>query len=148
MNHTPEPWVVQKLNNCRDELWLQIGYEKPDGTKWGPVCRINSPAEPMPDGVVAEIKHMATSNEQQEANAERIVACVNNLAGVKDPQKFRMAFDDMLGIIKENIKEFELLEKERPDATWIGRILDNNRMILKQAQEALGGTSPEDSPAP
>ncbi len=77
---TPGPWCVQKLNHCDGELWLQIGYEKPDGTKWGPICRISSPAEPLPDGVVAEIKYMATSNANQLANARLIAAAPDLLA--------------------------------------------------------------------
>lgn len=68
--HTEFPWCVQKLSHCMGSLWLQIGYEKPDGTKWGPVCRINSTGEPMPDGVVAEISSMATSERRQLADAQ------------------------------------------------------------------------------
>jgi len=86
--HTPGPWIVQQLNHSRSELWLQIGYEKSNGTQWGPVCRVNSPAEPMPDGVVAEIKYMATGNENQWANARLIAAAPHLLAAC------RMVVDD------------------------------------------------------
>lgn len=74
MPHTPGPWQVQQLQHAHQELWLQIGYRDHDGASRGPICRINCPAEPMPDGVVAEIKYMATSNENQIANAKLIAA--------------------------------------------------------------------------
>ena len=78
--HTPIPWEVQKLNHCDGSLWLQIGYK---GS--GPIVRVNCTAEkmcpkgaPMFHNVICESKYMATSEEEQIANADFIAHAVNN----------------------------------------------------------------------
>lgn len=129
MNHTKEPWAVCPGGYPGAPYILPAKHDQYTAS----ICSVTQLSG-----------HPMTEHPESTANANRIVSCVNALAGVNNPQKFRRAFDDMLGSIRESVKEFEILEKERPDATWIGRILDNNRMILKQAQEALGVTSPAD----
>ncbi len=70
---SPRPWEVQQLRHCDGRLWLQIGY-----SGRGPIVRINCTAEPMKQGVVCESKYMATSEEEQIANATLIVEAVNS----------------------------------------------------------------------
>lgn len=83
--HTPTPYEVQQLSHVDDQLWLQIGYKGR-----GPIVRINCEAEPMPEGIVAESKLMATSEEQQWANARFIVrACNSHDALVEIKQQFK-----------------------------------------------------------
>ena len=79
MGHSKLPWKVTKLSHANDQLWLQI--TGPDGR--GPIVRVNSPGEPMADGVIAESKYLVTPEDNQLANANLIITAVNVMPEVK-----------------------------------------------------------------
>lgn len=105
--HTPTPWKVTKLSHANDQLWLQI--TGPDGR--GPIVRVNSPGEPMPDGVIAESKLLITSEENQLANADFIVRACNSHAALLAACKLGLKFldadrdnEENLQVMKENFQ--------------------------------------------
>lgn len=69
--HTPGPWVIQKLDHARGELWLQIGL----ATGLGPIAGIvgDDTAEPT-FKPVAGMKYLVTPEAEQWANARLIAA--------------------------------------------------------------------------
>jgi hypothetical protein len=75
--HTPEPWRVYAWRNGST---FAIEYIQPSGIS-AFICQVNG------------------SNGQSEANASRIVACVNACAGIHDPQELIIGADFAL---KEN----------------------------------------------
>ena len=72
--HTKEPWVVFPRNS---EIYIGIGEETGDG-----IC----------DGGYG----LWRDGPERKANAERIVACVNAMAGIDDPVEFMQQLRDVL----------------------------------------------------
>jgi hypothetical protein len=68
--HSPEPWSVEEreAGNAAPRFW------------------INHASAMAGEYVVAELNGECCLNAQ--ADAERIVACVNALAGIEDPEEF------------------------------------------------------------
>lgn len=87
--HTPEPWQYDP-----DQSETLIEYTDERGLT----------------GMVAQVE--GYSDEPYEANAQRIVACVNALAGIRDPEAFMAEW--------RAIKEEEL-----DDHDFIDRVIDN-----------------------
>lgn len=85
MTHTPEPWTY---NGLVDPIYVQK-------------CQLVLSASTRNAANIAKIIPCIgmTANEV-EANAKRIVSCVNALAGIEDPKKFRDTW--------EGIKHLEL----------------------------------------
>ena len=84
--HTPEPWVATDRAIKRDNGfgYGEIIANVPGGNTSGPF--------------------FVQSNEECEANARRIVACVNACAGMEDPvaeiEKLRRQRDELLGLVR------------------------------------------------
>lgn len=70
--HTKGPWKVNRHTHIRGELWLSIL-----GGAWD--ITHNGASRP---GVIADAKYSAMSDAENEANARRIVACVNACEGL------------------------------------------------------------------
>lgn len=70
MKHTPSPWSVD-TDDTRDDKLMVIGHV----------------GQPIADVFVMD------RQGECEANAERIVACVNAMEGIKDPKKLRETWD-------------------------------------------------------
>jgi hypothetical protein len=95
MKHTKEPWSVrggvEHLEDGPDEYVAEI-EPAPCATFRGDVCRIQSAV------CISGIGH-----EESAANANRIVTCVNAMAGIEDPQAFvesHAAMLEALGALK------------------------------------------------
>lgn len=78
LKHTAEPWIH-----------LYKGYIT---TAYGP------PGEKQPIARTYQPEHLLISEEEDIANAERIVECINACAGITNPEYFR-----------ETIKALELI---------------------------------------
>lgn len=85
--HTQEPWIIGTANN--EHLSIFDGKAQPDGKKHLVICHVS----PL-NNVTLE----------DEANAERIVACVNACAGLNDNQ---------LKYLADNIREGNAARRER-----------------------------------
>jgi hypothetical protein len=98
--HTPEPWVNKGAGNIRSTATDQgIALV---GTTWG-------------DGAV--------SHNQNIANAERIVACVNGCAGIADPSAVKdmhYALDDAERLIGLILAGDEAVDAADIEATFGG----------------------------
>lgn len=64
MKHTPEPWRENSQGDAE-----HIYCER--------------------HGAIATIPHGGLNRDEHKANAQRIVACVNAMAGIEEPQAFR-----------------------------------------------------------
>ena len=71
--HTPEPWMHL---NGEHTIWTRLN----DGCRGMPIARVN------------------TVMPQDQANAARIVACVNSLAGLDDPASALKAAREALAL--------------------------------------------------
>ena len=114
--HTPEPWSIN-------------GYEQWD--KFGPIKRASIVAQW--DNGFSETLLIATVNttKQIEANAARIVACVNACAGMTDPAAQIKALRDAL-----EDAEF-LLRKCGNNWKEAGSMADSMKRSANDAREAL-----------
>ena len=74
----PRPWVVIEHNHAGGDLWLSIGYTGADRRTWGPVADIVGKTDFYTP--IAELKYLATSPDEQRANAALIVQAVNAYA--------------------------------------------------------------------
>ena len=92
--HTPEPWEIGIVEEGTDKnidglvIWNPVHSELPNG-KYQMVCLL-SPMQKL--------------NEKDQANAQRIIECVNAMAGIESPQKLRTEYDESICILK-TIKE-------------------------------------------
>ena len=121
--HTATPWEVQRLNHCKGDLWLQIGYKGR-----GPIVRMNCTAEEMcPRGapyrgsVICESKYMATPEEEQIANADFIVLACNS-------------HDALLKQRDELLAALETLVKMVEDGDWTTVELNDARTAIERAK--------------
>jgi hypothetical protein len=71
--HTPEPWTLHKHDHARGEVWLSINRGAIDVT------------HNVEDGQICAQKYSVLAPKERQANAYRIVACVNACAGMEDP---------------------------------------------------------------
>ncbi len=92
MKHTPEPWKVHHHSHINREQWLSILNGTFDITH-------NGAANPA---VVACSKYSAMTDEENLANAQRIVDCVNACEGI-NPK----AVPDLLGAAKYALADLE-----------------------------------------
>ena len=98
--HTPEPWTVQPPKN---RLYLAVAsgrftkcakypgefdgeYER-SGQSWHYIAGPSGPSHFVADVVVANGEREGP-DEDGRANLDRIVTCVNALAGIDDPAAF------------------------------------------------------------
>ncbi len=80
--HTPEPWEVAHYNKEQGEL---------DGLViWSPVHSLQDNGKYL---LICHVTEEDTRTELDRANAERIVECVNAMAGIEDPKKHRETWD-------------------------------------------------------
>lgn len=84
MNWTKEPWVVFPRNS---EIYIGIGEETGDG-----IC----------DGGYG----LWRDGPERKANAERIVACVNAMAGIDDPVTMVAEIEDVLTRVAEHLDRY------------------------------------------
>lgn len=78
MKHTPEPWSWTDTHPMSHDSWFVLL----DSNGRGPIMDVGGNDV---DGQIAEAKHMITDPEEIEANACRIVVCVNACASIEDP---------------------------------------------------------------
>ena len=76
--HTAEPWTYTGTHPRSRDSWFVLL----DRNGYGPIMDVGGRDC---DGQIAEAKHMITDPVEIEANAARIVACVNACAGIDDP---------------------------------------------------------------
>jgi len=75
MEHTKEPWSYKRTHGASNDYWYVIL----DRNMRGPIFEIGGKDE---TGQIGEAKHLITDQSEIEANARRIVACVNACAGI------------------------------------------------------------------
>lgn len=107
-SHTPEPWHCKELIGVTERGW-SLFYTHSHGTK-----RVDE-----------------YNGEFTKANAARIVACVNAMAGIADPSTHLRALE---GAIKAARNALSLVIEDRPDVCH-SRLGD----VIRAALAALGG---------
>lgn len=89
--HTPEPWILVQSKSGRAPWWTVRASDSKN--------RVIASARGDTGGVFA-MTNCQFSPQTLEANATRIVACVNALAGIDDPA----AFVARLAALEEAVK--------------------------------------------
>lgn len=104
--HTPEPWICDLASEFimdGDQPWSEA------------ICQFfNEQEGPF---------------ENKDANAARIVACVNAMAGVEDPERFRKERDEFLAALKELVELKETSEKIKARAQAFITAKDNGDTV-------------------
>jgi len=91
MKHVPEPWELSPSG--------QFVRKDTKGDGHLIICEVN--------------RNWHTSKETQIANAQRIVACVNAMEGIENPQLLRKYWDEqMFNEVKSNYVQTALLSKD------------------------------------
>jgi len=116
MKHTPEPWVPQPLDGCTKFDW-RIG----GGTdNWKFIASVQA----WPSNTLG-----ATTQEEADANAERIVRCVNACAGIPEPDR---AIPELVHLVRELLICCELsLDNMEQETRWLKR--DIEKALRKMA---------------
>jgi hypothetical protein len=100
--HTPEPWRVYAWRN---DSTFAVEYIQPSGIS-AFVCQMNG------------------SNGQSEANASRIVACVNACAGMEDPaaeiERLKAQRDELLRLLELALSDPKKLD-ESSTSHWMAK---------------------------
>lgn len=123
MNWTKEPWVVFPRNS---EIYIGIGEETGDG-----IC----------DGGYG----LWRDGPERKANAERIVACVNAMAGVDDPVGTMAEFHEMRGALKFIMAFYEPNQRHLDTEAWkhaeagARRVLEKTRYLDALLSRMGGG---------
>lgn len=73
--HTPEPWAY---NEHTHRVWADTH---------------ESEAYNHSDAIICDVSHYTVADREGHANAARIVACVNAMADIDDPQKLRETWE-------------------------------------------------------
>ena len=111
--HTPEPWRVLSVQSLEPEQHNCLGIVSDDNT------------------VIARLdKWRGPAAAEMDANASRIVACVNALSGVADPAAYVAALETAL---REIALEVECAGIRLRDASIQARA-NNARAALAQRQ--------------
>ncbi len=108
MKHSPEPWTV----GSRSGGSIGIDSYKHQGTSWFSFA-----------SVVVKMSDSESDKEEGHANLHRIIACVNAMAGIEDPEEFvKLAKFNAAGPIKAHpIAPTTLTESDRDklcDILW------------------------------
>lgn len=128
--HTAEPWAIHPI------------YTKGTLTHWG-INGVNNTGTQLTSGRIVDVPRNAPNHDgpTQEANAARIVACVNACAGLSDPTADLAALREALRRVQnlaENImacngyKACDAMGTQ--NAVWLGPRLSN---IVETARAAL-----------
>lgn len=93
-NHTPEPWTMNKV----DEGQTDNGYKEHIN-----VCQAST------NTPLAKVEHSGLDWEEYEANAQRIIECVNACKGIEHPSK---DIPQMIEVIEGCIHRLKHLDKQ------------------------------------
>ena len=126
MKHTPEPWDETISKN-----WP---HGRPDLAQSSLNIHGGRPQDGHDGNIIAIISPVKYITEQDQANAERIVACVNACAGIEDPAEAIKAAQDALQELISVGCEFYDMDMG-----------DNGALALQEARETLRklGKEPE-----
>lgn len=92
MTHTAEPWVYRPEEH--DDWGIIRASVTEQGRLVGPIiCQIS---DPDARDELTLSKHRAAGTDPWEANARRVVDCVNACAGIPDPAQLRADRDALL----------------------------------------------------
>lgn len=124
MKHTPEPWVIDDgiddPENMADELLRNAGEEN----EWIAI------------GIADEEGYAESVAYCHPNNAKRIVACVNALAGVKDPRKLLDVLEKVQDDLNKHISEHSPIVEELD--TYEGEETTPACIHVKRAYNRLG----------
>jgi hypothetical protein len=103
--HTPEPWELMAL------VPTEAGRK---ANRW--ITSANAPRHKRTVALVHRLdEYVALKHDAEgEANAHRIVSCVNALAGVPDPAAYVKAFEEMVVAINATVADMEADGKPYP----------------------------------
>lgn len=122
MNHTPEPWYVRR----RKDWNFAVIYHKHVGIfgmRSRPEVGTSSGPRSVPDDeaggshlhlvTIDQIPNPSVAVTQNEliaqANAERIVQCVNAMAGIADPEKFVTKVKGMIEVLRGRTLDWDMM---------------------------------------